>query len=526
MDSSGGPPAVISAKVSGREFDVVDGQQRLVTLVTLFAVLRDLEESPKKPVGRRVAKMMMAEVGTRFFRTERRRLHIATRERGFFESYVMAPGGSLLDPPDRPLSESENAILAARNHFVTELKRWSDADRAQLFEYVAERCEVAVILSHDIDRAHRMFVVLNERGKKLQKNDILKADVLSRLPANKIDWAAREWDGASHRVGDEFEKFFTHLRTIYGHTRPQVVSAVRAVMAEEGGPEPFLEKAFLPLADAYAAIRVNSDDPALGLTRDMRRYLTYLNRLADGDWAPAAMLALRDRAATPERTVALLAEIDRLSHLLRLLCLGVQKRSRRLAAVADAIRSGATPGPDHEVFQITRDEVRNIAFHLKDLHERNQKVCKLVLMRLGDEMDGTLIPAVPETYTIEHVLPQRPSRTSEWMTWFPTNDERAVCTESLGNLVLITKGQNDRAKNASFEAKKQVFADARDGLPILPITRGVLECQEWRRFEIEAREEHLFELIRKTWRIDLPAPRSMPRAANPAAKPADAPVLA
>ncbi|MGL4397573.1 MAG: DUF262 domain-containing protein, partial [Hyphomicrobium sp.] len=46
MDSSGGPPAVISAKVSGREFDVVDGQQRLVTLVTLFAVLRDLEESP------------------------------------------------------------------------------------------------------------------------------------------------------------------------------------------------------------------------------------------------------------------------------------------------------------------------------------------------------------------------------------------------------------------------------------------------------------------------------------------------
>lgn len=47
MDVNGTVTKRISAKMSAREFDVVDGQQRLVTLLTLFCLLRDLDE--KKP---------------------------------------------------------------------------------------------------------------------------------------------------------------------------------------------------------------------------------------------------------------------------------------------------------------------------------------------------------------------------------------------------------------------------------------------------------------------------------------------
>ena len=99
----------------------------------------------------------------------------------------------------------------------------------------------------------------------------------------------------STRLGDEFEAFFSHVRTIYGHTKPQVVSAVRAVMREEGGAAPFLKNAFLPLANAYAAVRLNGAGGDDALTERMRWHITYLNRLADGDWAPAAMLALKNR---------------------------------------------------------------------------------------------------------------------------------------------------------------------------------------------------------------------------------------
>jgi hypothetical protein len=134
-------------------------------------------------------------------------------------------------------------------------------------------------------------------------------------------------------------------------------------------------------------------------------------------------------------------------------------------------------------------------------------------MRLNDEIAGGRSNINPDDFTIEHVLPQRPPNASEWRKWFPQTEERARCTESLGNLVLITQTQNDKARNALFSEKKRIFSDG----PLLPITRDVLQCEEWHKFEIEAREEHLLDVIRRTWRIDLPPVRPMGGGETPPA---------
>ena len=358
-----------------------------------------------------------------------------------------------------------------------------------------------------------MFIILNEGGKKLQRNDILKADVISRLPTADVEWAVKEWDAASVRLGDEFETFFAHLRAIYGHTRPQIVSGVRAVVQQEGGAGPFLRNVFLPLADTFAVMRGAEMSDGADLTPVMRKHLTYLNRLPDGDWAPATLLALKDRQTDPKRTEYLLAEIDRLGHLLRLLCLGTGKRVRRFASVVAAIRDDSALNPKHPAFAISRDEVRNIAFHLKDLHKRNQKICKLVLFRLNDEIDGRVSALNPEHYTIEHVLPQRPPRTSEWCQWFPAADVRGQCTENIGNLVLISPKQNDKARNALFTGKKHIYSERDGSAPLLSITRDVLQNDEWRQHDIEAREEQILGHLRRIWRIDLPTARAAPGTA-------------
>lgn len=517
MDAPGAETVRLSAKMTPREFGVIDGQQRIVTLMTLLAVLRDLESDAKKPVGKRVSSMLVAQLGTRFFRTERFRMHLSTRERAVFEDNILLPGSSVQPAYLALPSVAEATLLEVRDRFTAVLSEMTNTARRTLADFVADCCYVVVIVGSDIDRSHQMFVVLNERGKKLQRNDILKSDILSRMATGNGKWAADVWDEMALALGEGFEAFFGHVRTIYGHGRLQIVSGVRQVIRDCGGSEAFFRDVFLPLAKAYVLVRSNG---ANVLAPDMQRTLIYLNRLPEGDWAPAAMMALKDWKRDPGRSALLLREIERLAMLTRLLCAGSGKRVRRFSELIKAMRNDEPIDESHPILQLSREEVRGIAFHLKDFHKRNPKVCKLLLLRLGDELESGMDAVDPDLYTIEHVLPQRPSATSPWRQVFASTEERSQLVESLGNLVLITQQENDRARNATWDEKKAIYAKGSAKAPVLAITRDVLGESEWRKAQIEAREMRLLQLVEKLWRIDLLAQR---QGARGAVKPVEEP---
>ncbi|HVJ78892.1 MAG TPA: DUF262 domain-containing HNH endonuclease family protein [Hyphomicrobium sp.] len=507
MDAPGMETTKLTPKMTQREFEVIDGQQRLVTLMTLFAVLRDLEPDPRTSVAKHVQKMLIARQGSRFFSKERFRLHLGGRERATFEETILQPGSTAL--PLEAASVPEATLLDVRDRFRSILEALPASARKSLADFVATRCYVVVIVGTDIDRSHQMFVVLNERGKKLQRHDIMKSDILSRLSTGDIGWAGRMWDDMSLALGDDFEGFFGHLRSIFGYGRYPIVSGVRRVIRDSGGSEAFFKDVFLPYAKAYALIRQGGEGVLPG---DMPRLLGYLNRLPDSDWAPAAILALKGWQQNPDRAAFLLAEIERLAMLTRLLCSGSGKRARRFADLIKAMRSDEPIDITHPILQMTRDELRSIAFHLRDLHKRNAKVCRLLLLRMSDEMGDTSLRIDPDLYTIEHVMPQRPSASSTWRQSIPSAEERAELVDCLGNLVLITQQENDKARNASWAEKREIYGKtASDAAPLLAITRDVLDQREWRRPEIEAREQRLIGLIEKLYRIDIKSQRPASR---------------
>ncbi len=248
---------------------------------------------------------------------------------------------------------------------------------------------------------------------------------------------------------------------------------------------------------------LHAADVEINIDPEARRYLVYLGRLAEGDWGPSAMLALRQYAEDPVRGTMLLKEIDRLAHVLRLLCYGTNKRKRRFAEVVDLIMSGAPIKTSEPPFKLSREEVRNVGYHLRSPYKRDQGVCKLLLLRLNDEITRSTTLLDPGDYSVEHVLPQRPGATSEWRRWFPDAEERELCTESIGNLVVVTQKQNDRARNQEFGRKREIYRGTVDDPPVLPITRDAVEGSVWRAAEIRAREQKLLGLVRDIWGIEV-----------------------
>jgi predicted DCC family thiol-disulfide oxidoreductase YuxK len=494
-----------------RLFEIIDGQQRLVTLAIAAAVLRDLgTERWRWGARNRLDQLIAADSTATKLHGVKFRVEVSAREQAFLETYVQMRGGCLTMPVEETTTEAEDRLLKVRDHFIRELSSLDEGDRRRLSDYICDQCHFVVVLTRDIDRAHRLFTVLNERGRALQRNDILKAELLKNIPDARQAAALEKWDAAAQLLGAKFEPFFSHVFSIYGRGDTKIIAGVRRTINEVGGPEAFLNEVVGPLSKAYDTV-LRAADVNLNIDPDARRHLVYLGRLPEGDWVPAAMLAVHQYADDPERASLLLREIDRVVHLLRVLCLGAGKRVRRLGNIVAHIKSRAPVKPGEGPFQLSRDEVRNIGYHLRTMYRRDAQVCKQLLLRLNDELTRSTTVLDPKDYSVEHVLPQRPGATSEWRRWFADAEEREACTESLGNLVAVTQKQNDRARNQEFARKREIYRGTDDDPPVLAITRDVFDTSVWRAAEIRAREAKLLDLMREIWGIEIAA---MPGALN------------
>lgn len=484
-----------------RQFDVVDGQQRILTLTLLAAVLRDLEGSMELPLARRLDGLVRDGGGE-----QSPRLVLRGREQEFLARHVQLPAGCSVMPEDEELlTEGERAILSTREQYLQELGRLSPEERAQVADYLAEHCHVVVILTKDIDRAHRYFTVLNERGKPLLRNDILKAEVLRSVIPDRLEPVIETWDRIALRLGPNFETFFSHLRAAHGHSRPEVIAGVRAVISQAGGAEAFVLDTMVPMSAAFEAVR-HPDVDGASLPDRARHLIAYLNRLRSKEWIPPVLVALVRYSADNDEDALLraLGEIDRLAHLLQILCLGNGKRARRLQIVANVLRRGDELTHDHECIALSRDEVRKIQYNIRDLYAHNQQVVRQILLRAFDQRTGHFTRLDMAAFNIEHVLPLKPGARSQWRHWHPDMHQREAAMGSLGNLMLVPPTVNNRLRNAEFKQKREICLKERQRFAPLEATIDeVFASLRWGRDEIVARETRMLNSLGELWRIDL-----------------------
>lgn len=478
-----------------RTFEVVDGLQRLTTLSIMLCALRDAAVAKGEAPDARVLQAITNtanSAGVPWFK-------LRADDDAFFQAHVRRGRGGAA--PDDMLPQQQR-ILAVREMFFKVLSEWDAGQRARLATFLLDRVSVVLITTTGLDRAHRMFMVLNERGKPLARNDILKADLLARVSGDAAAKVADAWDVMEKSLGEDFEDLFSHVRAMHGKPNGPVISSIRALVQQAGGAERFVFEVLKPAAEAFDDIR-RCRAARWPKATEVEQVLTYLNWLPSSEWLPPAMLYWLKASTAPEGVLPFLRGLDRFAYGLRFLRVGTSKRVARFGAIAAAIRQGELrPGGPLE---LSGAEERSIRYNMQDLHERLPVIAKLVLLRINDRIAGGLQRLEHADWTVEHVLPRKHAATSQWRAWFEDPADRGLCIESLGNLVIVTKQQNEKAANREFARKHAIYfqADAK----VLPITEPLRQVSEWRADDVFAREAVLYGHLDDMWGFDLRAHR-------------------
>ena len=485
-----------------RTLEVIDGFQRLTTLTILMCALRDIDSGTDRPANARLLPAIQVAPGV----NARPRLALRDTEDKFFIDHVRAPGATLVQANTEGLSAPEERIVEVRDHILSVLGGLDAAERRRLADFLLDRCCVVLVATTGLDRAHRMFTVLNTTGKSLARKDILKAFLLGGAPPAVAERCLAVWNEAETRLGEEFENLFSHIRAMFGRPGSQIIAGILEI-AESRGALAFIEDVLQPASRIVDDIH-NARHSGSAHSGAISQYLRYLGWHSFADWKPAVLAWWMKHGEDAEALERFLAKLDRLAFGIRILGIGGSKRAGRFGEVIDAIQTGRDVMGSDSPLRLTRAELRTIEHNLRDMHGRHASTAKQLLLRLTDAKAGKPQSlSLPSKMTVEHVLPKKLSAGSPWRDWYPNPEERERCTDSLGNLVLVTKEQNDKAGNHDFARKLQVYFDTR-GAPAVALNENLRGQTEWKAREIMAREAELFQLIEELWQFGMSAPRA------------------
>ncbi|MCS5730750.1 DUF262 domain-containing HNH endonuclease family protein [Herbiconiux moechotypicola] len=487
--AAAGRSAPDSPAADDSELVLIDGQQRITTLMLLIAALHHTV-------------LQDARGGATGSDTEAPAPLAAELERVL----VRASGRTKLRPHRAWADVFESVVLDRRDHAGGELRdsRFDDnyaffrsqvrpAEVPRIWRGLQRLEHVAITLGADAN-AQQIFESLNSTGEPLRDHELIHNYVLMGLSHEEQREVEEEfWLPIEQNTGEQIAGFWRHYLVMT--TGREVVTGGRAVYDVFRQVFPRLDLATLrahaaewrAYSEAYRVLLAPEEAPAA----EVAQQLGYVNTFGRGSY-PLVMRAYADWAAGGSTTDELVATLELLQSLLLRRSVSGLPLDRLIARLCRARHEG----PEQLVQAIARitpsDERVRVALKYSELPHAFYVLGRLSGVESIEQLDGL---------DLEHVVPLAPGE--DWSgdgerRWADYSDDeqnshRALAA-TLGNLALLEQPLAEGAFDRSFPEKRSFYADS-----ALEPTAALAEHSTWGTAAIAQRTVRLTEEFVRVW---------------------------
>ncbi|NHA92385.1 DUF262 domain-containing protein [Helicobacter pylori] len=509
------------SETNAETYDIVDGQQRLSTFILLAKVLATLYDKDLNPTSRELLEKSLGDIDGE----KRERLHFNAMGLNAKDDFVYALE-HFNDSQASKNKNNKNNYLKNAICLKNYLKEKEIKDINDFIKWLYFKVVFIKTTCPNVSMALRIFSVLNARGLPLHAIDVFKVELLKKL-ANKKDQEefVSRWSALHQKCSENESKFPKRkenkreknaTETLFSWYLTYLNPVTSGKSMEERLADQF-ERLNKPPLEYFKGVEdfYNAYCKVLEM-QDWHAHL--LSYLASDFWriilctsilhhySPQDIEALKELLVKfyYQNWVAEQKEPKKQTNCNIIIALKEKKSVENIASI---------------VKKYFKDENTTQRFkeNLQDdhLYEKHKKASKnswlrpiLILVEYFVSDDPRPKRIEKNDFHVEHILPQKPDLSSQWMKDF-SEEERGLYTHSLANLTLLGGKKNAQASNLDFKEKKEIYMghavklgkDKRGRekpfkvMTCYKMTIDVAQYTEWTPKSLEKRKEELIGII-------------------------------